>query len=331
MKPILISLALTGCIPAASMTYSNGGSYYPRPSSGVASQQVAPDDATEESIPAPAARGRITCVRDNAGGSFSTATKLTQGVFGGCLDTTELDVYALTAGPNPGGTMFGVTLHSKESTCAQLFDQDKKYITSSECTFSQHTEYLWAAVAPNTTVYLKMTRLNQHVSPYRLEVTEAAIPDDEEPNNAWADAVPLALDTPHSALMADLVNDKATMRDLYKVTLTRPQKLSIVVDPNADDVRPEVTIYDADRRKLDDQEADNQGAVLRMQTDATLRPGTYYVAVATSDWGIGYGNGPSGSDSHGAEHPTGHYSKPYQIEISTIGEVRRNKARVSRR
>jgi hypothetical protein len=299
------------------MTYS--GSYYPQ-------RRV----VTEAEDAPEAPRGRIACVRDGAGSSFSTATPLGKGDFGGCLDTTDQDVYALTAGPNPGGTMFGVKLHSKESTCGQLFDQDKKYITASECTFSQHTEYMWAAVAPGTTVYLKLSRLNTSVvSPYRIEVTEATIADDEEPNNSWKASVPLALDTPHSALLADLVNDSSTGKDFYKITLPRAQKLSIVVDPNADDVRPEVAIFDADRRKLENAEADNQGAVLR--EEVSLRAGTYYIEVSTSDWGIGYGNGPAGSDSHGAEHPTGHYTKPYQIEISTIGEVRRNKTRVSKR
>jgi hypothetical protein len=323
MKPIWISLALTGCIAPPPMTYS--GSYYPRASTD--GEQVAPDD---ESLPAPIAPGgRLACARDRAGASFSAATALRKGTFGGCLDTTATDVYALTAGDNPGGTMFGVKMSSKENTCAELFDQYKKSITSSECTWVQHSEYLWAAVAPGTTVYLKLERQSDVISPYQLEVTEQVIADVEEPNNSWKASVPLALDTPHTALLADLVNDKSSGRDFYKITLAKAQKVAIVVDPNADDVRPEVTILDADRRKLEDWQADNQGAVLREQIE--LRAGTYYVEVSTSDWGIGYGNGPSGSDSHGAAHPTGHYTKPYQIEISTIGEVQRNNRRVSKR
>ncbi len=323
-KPIfLVSLASVGCI-APSLPYGGSASYYPRPSS----EQVATSD--EESIPAPPARGgRLGCVHDRAGASFSGAAKLGKGTFGGCLDTTATDVYALTAGDNPGGTMFGVKMSSKENTCAQLFDQDKKYITSSECTWVQHTQYLWAAAAPGTTVYLKLERQSDVISPYQLEVTESGISDDEEPNNSWKAAVPLALDAQHAALLADLVNDTATMRDFYKIVLAKKQKISIVVDPNADDVKPEVTLYDADRRKVDDWQADNQGAILRQ--DAELAAGTYYIEVAEAGWGIGYGNGPAGSASHGSALPTGHYTKPYQIEISTIGEVRRNNRRVSKR
>ncbi len=332
-----LSLMLVLLILALTLGCGGGGSttYYPRPSSS-ASAQVADSESApaaagddDEAIPAPSApRGKLACVRDAAGSSFSSATKLARGVVGGCLDTTSTDVYTLTAGPNPGGTIFGVKMHSKQNTCAQLFDQDKKYVTHSECTWNTHSEYMWAAVAPNTTIYLKLERQNQVISPYQLEVTEAAIPDDEEPNNSWKAAVPLALNTPHSALLADLVNDTATMRDLYKVVLAKPQKLSIVIDPNADDVRPKVTIYDVDRRELKSEDADNLGAVLR--EDAELAAGTYYVEVEEYGWGVGYGNGPAGSDSTGAEKPTGHYSKPYTIEI-TAGDAKRKKSRVSKR
>lgn len=45
---------------------------------------------------------------------------------------------------------------------------------------------------------------------------------------------------------------------------------------------------------------------------------------------MGYGNGPAGSDSNGAERPTGHYTQPYQLEISA-SESTKSKRRVSKR
>lgn len=340
MKPILmLSLStLVGCTVGASLPFGGGGAttYYPRPSQGtavVADEGDAPvaaaqDDDEAPDAPPEAPRGKLACVREGAGNSFSTAIPLGSGTQRGCLDNTGTDVFALTAGPNRGGTIFTVKLVSKESTCAQLFDRDKKHVTHNECAWGTHSEVMWAAVAPNTTIYLRVERQNKKISPYLLEVGEKAIADDEEPNNSWKTATPLALNTPHQALLGDVVNDGANTRDYYQIKLDRRQKLSVVIDPGADDVEPKVTIYDADRRELKSEDADNRGAVLRTSVD--LAAGTYYVEVEEYGWGIGYGNGPAGSDSTGAERPTGHYSKPYTLEI-TAGESTKRKKRVSKR
>jgi hypothetical protein len=74
-------------------------------------------------------------------------------------------------------------------------------------------------------------------------------------------------------------------------------------------------------------DADNRGAILREAVQ--LRAGTYYVQVEEAGWGIGYGNGPAGSDSHQAKQPTGHFTKPYTIEIMSKGDA--TKKRVSKR
>lgn len=328
---LLSSSMAFGCTVGTTLPFGGGTTTYygPRPRPVVAAQPTSSGDADEApDAPPEAPRGRLACVQDGAGSTFASAIKLGKGRQRGCLDTTGTDVYALTAGPNPGGTIFSVKLASKESTCAQLFDQDKKYVTHSECAWGTHDEVMWAAVAPNTTVYLRVERQNQKVSPYLLDVSERQIPDDEEPNNSWRAATRLALNTPHEALLGDVVNDRANTRDYYKIVLDRKQKISIVIDPTADDVRPKFTIYDRDRRELESEYADNRGAVLRKSLE--LKAGTYYVEVEEYGWGVGYGNGPAGSDSNGAERPSGHYTKPYQLEISA-SESTRSKKRISKR
>lgn len=131
MKPILLlSLStLVGCTAFTSLPFGGGGSttYDPRPSSSAPAAVADGDEAApapaggdDEAIPAPAApRGKLACVRDAAGSSFSSATKLGRGVIGGCLDTSATDVYTLTAGPNRGGTIFGNGPAGSDSTGAE--------------------------------------------------------------------------------------------------------------------------------------------------------------------------------------------------------------------
>src|SRR5262245_10825400 len=86
------------------------------------------EDAKSEDAPVRGARApRLACVRDNAGVDFATAGKAGKGTLRGCIDGgSSIDVYALTAGPNAGGTIFGIRVTAKESVCAELFDQDRK-------------------------------------------------------------------------------------------------------------------------------------------------------------------------------------------------------------
>ena len=297
MKHVL----LLGLLGACTVGPQGGGSAYPSMAGNRASAG-----------PAQSEGGALACVRDAAGAHFATAARLGAGVTAGCVDGAEVDVYAVTAPSNANaGALYEVTLTASEHICAKLYDQDRNMYGNSDCAETGTQASMWFAIAPSTSAYIRIERTHGEPSPYRLQVTERVLDDKDEPANSWKTAVSLALDTKHTALLHNVLNDETCARDFYRVTVPSPGTLGITIDPRSDDVQARIELYDADRGLIVSEDADNRGAIARLAE--TIKAGTYYVQVVevfADAWGI-------------ADKPSTVYTKPYEIEVHLDGAKRR--------
>jgi hypothetical protein len=283
-------------------------------------------DGDGDGDPQQAVAGRddapAACVRDHGGRDFASATKLGAGDHRGCVETKSA-VYAITApADNVGGALYEFAMTAPEQICVTLYDQQRKQHGGGQCIDGAATGKFWAAVAPGTTIYLRLERTLADAAAFRLDVSEKKLVDDEEPNSTTNTATPLALGEEHHALMQLALNDPSMRADVYKVVVPRAGTLDLALDPGSDEVEAEAVIFDSDRRKLADEHAENPGAILRMSKH--LRPGTYYVQVGEFFDTIV----PYGIDGNGETEPTGHFTKPYRIAVDLEGKSTK---RVSRR
>jgi hypothetical protein len=322
-------LLLGGCTVGASLPL--GGSIGYRTSPGYASAgggdgSYVQNGGGDEEAPADPdlAGGRPACVRDRGGSSFSSAGPLGVGQNGGCVQGAKSDIFTLTAPENPGGTLYVFRMIADDQICTTIYNQDRQQLGGGECVTDNEAKDYWASLAPGSTMYVKLERTFDRASPYVIDIRSFEITDPEEPNNSWKQATPLAFGTPHEAMLAGAINDKRLGTDFYKVDVDADGVLEIVVDPQSDDVQPEVYVYDADRKQVARENADNEGAILRMRT--RVPEGRYYVVLAENSpnytpWGI---------DTNGAR-PTSHYATPYKITVDVNAGDRPSKKRVSRR
>lgn len=329
LRPVLASLLLLGgCTVGASLPYGSVG-YRASPgyASGGASGGAgyAQSGTDEEGAPdREVAGGRPACVRDRGGASFSSAGMLGVGANGGCVEGAKSDIFTLTAPDNPGGTLYVFRMIADDQICTTIYNVDRQQLGGGECVSDNEAKDYWASLAPGTTMYVKLERTFDKASPYVIDIKAIAIDDTEEPNNSWKQATPLAFGRPHEAMLAGAINDKRLGLDFYKVDVDDSGVLDIVVDPQSDDVQPEVTIFDADKKQVARESSENEGAVLRMRHK--LPEGRYYVVVG--EWSPNFR--PWGIDTNGARPPS-HYGTPYKLTVDLGTGDRPAKKRISRR
>lgn len=270
------------------------------------------------------------CVPDRAGSTFKSALPIGQGVHRGCVaQGPDTDIYAVTAPADaPAGVLYEFRLATGEhQICATILDQDRQQHGGGECVEGGKQGAFWAAIAPGTTLYVRLERSLSYATGYELRVRESVLDDPSEPNNSWKAATKLALGEAHTGLMHMVLNDddQHIGKDFYKVKVRRAGKLSIVIDPQSDDVQPEVYLHDADRSTIERVNAQNAGAVLR--ADVEVEAGTYYLVVQENSSTV-Y---PYGISSNGDEKPASHYSTPYELRVDLDDGGKGKKKRISRR
>ena len=329
LTPLLL---ITGCTVGATLPFGGSAGYSTASytsGGGGSAPSGGYTEASEASEPAqnPADRelvsARPACVHDSAGVAFGNAMPLTPGVNRGCVENAKTDVYSVTAPDDPAGTLYVFRMVADDQICTTIYNQDKQQLGGGECVTDNESGYYWAALAPGSTLYVKLERTHGRASPYLLEIKEFAIDDVEEPNSSFKQATALALGKPHTAMLHATVNDKRIGSDFYKVDVDQSGVLEIVIDPQSDDVQPEVFVFNADKKQIARDNSDNDGAVLRMREE--VAPGRYYVQVVENSTSFR----PYGIDLDGAK-PTSHYVTPYQLTIDVEGE-RPAKKRISRR
>ena len=321
-------LLLGGCTVGASLPYGGSVGYRTSPGyvsgggggggyaqSGGGDQEAPPDRDL--------ASGRPACVRDRGGASFTTAGMLGVGANGGCVEGAKSDIFTLTAPDNPAGTLYVFRMIADDQICTTIYNEDRQQLGGGECVSDNEAKDYWASLAPGSTMYVKLERTHDRASPYVLDIQAFAIDDAEEPNNGWKQATPLALGTSHQAMLTGAINDKKLGLDFYQVDVDEKGVLEIVIDPQSDDVQPEVHIFDADKKQVARENSENEGAILRMRE--RLPRGRYYVVVG--EWSPNHR--PWGIDTNGARPPS-HYATPYKLTVD-LGGDRPAKKRVSRR
>lgn len=161
---------------------------------------------------------------------------------------------------------------------------------------------IWIALTPSTTFYFQVTPTGPGITTYRLRISYTTIQDPFETNDTPTTA-PTMVTRIQDAFLGNVINSAGThvgVNDWYKVHLTEPQNLRLVVENAGLDSTDLVHIYlyqpdypdpDASNEGLPGRNAD--GGVLQVD----LRPiyeghtfpvGNWRILVTTSTAGAGY-------------------------------------------
>jgi hypothetical protein len=268
----MLSTAALVLVAGCTVSAGTQGRVYPSsgPSAPSAPPPSAPPPAPVQvaSVCADPSAREITDLHDQAM-PLAPSSTLTS-----CLSRDDFDVLTIAVPPNRGGSIvrFEMTSGPEVATSIEVLDANRK---RAHIHNARHGEIQrgWAHVAGGTSVFLRVSHRNAVDAPYTLVVSTEAVTEDSEPNDSLETATPLqgkAVGYLTRALNVE------TLEDWYSLDVTSGA-LTLTLDMSQG-VSPRITVYDANRKRV---AGTGGGRGERIQLDAKVRPGRYYIKLDT--------------------------------------------------
>ncbi len=204
-------------------------------------------------------------------------------------------VFSLTSFPiRPNMTIYN---HDKSEICAHYDDTEGSNL------------HIWVDAKPATIYYVKVNAWikKSSTNSYVLTVNYTDVNDSNEPDNDFANASTINLDSTYSAyLFTGEPTNKDDYEDYYKITTSASGKINARLENVPTDIRPEMSIYNAVHSQIIYGYDNTYGANLTVITDDIVDAGDYYIVVKpwmTPTW-----------HNEGDTAPN-HATNPYTIKI----------------